>query len=458
MLGFGVKDNEHEYITRVEFEEFASRNVDTLKDIKSNIERLVSMKQQQLRDQAEAGYEANRQQQNQEQHPQVSERQERQQQQHRGIVDNILGSLGSVIGALGIGVAASVSAFLTWVTGGAFAPQAQAQEVRPRSGNPTRVPSSSGPQRPARAPYVPPRRADGSVPGGLNDFGGDEFTQPDSTLGYANGSSGGGNTSSLSRLIARGESRGDYNVYNYNGGHDIGHADLASMTVQQIREAQASGRMFAVGKYQIIPSTLNDAIGALHINPDEHFTPELQERIFNQYLLRRHSALRAYLDGRSNDVDAAANDAAKEWASLGVAPGSPTRNGGRGSANGLTSYYDGNGVDHASVSHDEVVQALQQDRNSRPTNSVADNTPSPNLRPASFTQTDEQPRLTMIDASSTQTNNRTVDAPQQQKQIVPRSLPLSPRNGAVMQHAGLAASATASHGDFSDGDSYFVLA
>ena len=55
------------------------------------------------------------------------------------------------------------------------------------------------------------------------------------------------------------------------------------MTVAEIMAAQAlpegdSNRLFAVGKYQVIPSTMKGAAAAMGLTGKEQFTPELQER------------------------------------------------------------------------------------------------------------------------------------------------------------------------------------
>lgn len=173
----------------------------------------------------------------------------------------------------------------------------------------------------------------------------------------------------LGNLLQRGESgRANYNAINIprgpgsSAGYRSGERDLSSMTVGEVREAQRNRQMFAVGRYQIIPSTLDQAVTTMGLSDRTLFTPELQDRIYSEFLINsKRPAIAAYLTGRSDDVNAAAQAVAQEWASVGVAPGARTAHG-RGGREGRTSYYDGIGGNSASISHGEIVEALRQDR------------------------------------------------------------------------------------------------
>lgn len=122
-------------------------------------------------------------------------------------------------------------------------------------------------------------------------------------------------------------SRGEGNYYSYNRGYagDTKRPviDITKLTVQQIMDKQstklADGKreLFAVGKYQMIPATLAEAVR----NPDvgvsigDTFTPEVQEKLF-MHLIYKRPNLMAYINGKSNNIDAAVNDLAAEFASL----------------------------------------------------------------------------------------------------------------------------------------------
>ncbi|MEC7120786.1 MAG: hypothetical protein VXW65_12910 [Pseudomonadota bacterium] len=177
------------------------------------------------------------------------------------------------------------------------------------------------------------------------------------------GSDGG----ALGRLIGSGE--GDYNSYNQGIAGDSlrkPKIDLSSMTVAELMRRQRlnagdGNRIFAAGKYQVIPKTLEAAVTALGIDPNAKFTPELQELIFSEYLAGdKRKNLKAYRSGHSNDEVAAAYDLALEFASVGVPSGLKTESG--RVSDGTMTYYDKRGGNRASISADQAMKALREDR------------------------------------------------------------------------------------------------
>lgn len=122
-------------------------------------------------------------------------------------------------------------------------------------------------------------------------------------------------------------SSGEGNYYSYNrgvaGDTPKPKIDITKLTVGQIMKMQnTSGPdkkrlLFAVGKYQMIPSTLAEAIKhpKVGVTVNDLFTPEIQEKLF-MYLLYKRTNLMAYIEGKSNNIDAAINDLAAEFASL----------------------------------------------------------------------------------------------------------------------------------------------
>lgn len=168
-------------------------------------------------------------------------------------------------------------------------------------------------------------------------------------------------SSPLADLIQRGESGSkSYDNYNRgtyldgNGRERIRGADSAidfsAMTVGEVMDLQAlprgdANRLFAVGRYQVIPATMSGAVAALGIRRDEPFTDALQDRIFSDYLITdKRSAIAAYITGEPGAGLADAQLAlAKEWASI----ANPAT--GRG-------YYGG--ANHASISAQETADAL----------------------------------------------------------------------------------------------------
>lgn len=161
--------------------------------------------------------------------------------------------------------------------------------------------------------------------------------------------------------IAAGESGArKYNAYNRGTGKNDGdnkeNLDLTKMTVSEImrRQRLMSGhpdRLFAVGKYQITPDPLKAAVSFLRIAPEEKFGPELQERIFAEFLTTKQKgrgAIENYVRGKSNDINGAIDSIASEWA--GVAGVS-----GRGK-------YDGDGANKASVSTAQITKSLNNSK------------------------------------------------------------------------------------------------
>ncbi|MGI0509043.1 mannosyl-glycoprotein endo-beta-N-acetylglucosamidase [Burkholderia sp. ZZQ-2] len=152
------------------------------------------------------------------------------------------------------------------------------------------------------------------------------------------------------KLIARGE--GDYNSVNRGarGGYRAGTENLEGMTLAQVMAAQRAGQFNAAGRYQIIGSTLAEAARGLKLKGNEMFDRRLQDRIFEQYLVRnKRRAIADYVEGRSGDLRAALRAASREWAS--VADPDTGR-----------SYYAGKGNNRASISAAEMEAALRNTR------------------------------------------------------------------------------------------------
>jgi LysM repeat protein len=123
---------------------------------------------------------------------------------------------------------------------------------------------------------------------------------------------------------------------------------LEQSTISEIMAAQADG-LFAVGRYQFIPSTLAIAVKEAGISEDTVFTPAVQDRLGLQLLLgSKRPALSAYLKGDSEDIKAAMLDFAKEWASV---PDPDTNK----------SYYEGTG-NKAKHTVEETTAILQSAR------------------------------------------------------------------------------------------------
>lgn len=116
--------------------------------------------------------------------------------------------------------------------------------------------------------------------------------------------------------------RQDYNTTHSYGKYTGGDVDLVGMTLDQVLDLQASmkakGSSGAVGKYQMLPGTLQDAMRALGMDGNTKFDVQTQEALA-MWLLER----RGLNDWRSGKIttEAFVDNLAKEWASLSTSSG-----------------------------------------------------------------------------------------------------------------------------------------
>ena len=133
----------------------------------------------------------------------------------------------------------------------------------------------------------------------------------------------------LLNFISQGE--GGYNAMNQgtrgkrivgsaNESHKVIGKNLSDMTVGEVMDMQRgslkSGRkIFAAGRYQMIPSTLKNAAAMAGIGRDAPFNKETQDKL-GMALIQSKPKLNAYLTGKSNDIHGAHRDIANEWRSI----------------------------------------------------------------------------------------------------------------------------------------------
>jgi hypothetical protein len=171
----------------------------------------------------------------------------------------------------------------------------------------------------------------------------------------ADGISGAGGP--LGSLISRGE--GGYDSFNRGRAGDSRGAHnpaFAAMTIGQIVTEQSRPpgdptRLFAVGKYQVIPVTMRGAVAALGLSTSQKYTHEVQELVFREYLIgKKRPKVKSFVTGGGASLQAAQFALALEFASV----GDPTK-GGR-------SHYGGSGGNRASITLAQTAAALQQER------------------------------------------------------------------------------------------------
>jgi len=128
---------------------------------------------------------------------------------------------------------------------------------------------------------------------------------------------GAGDYGGLAALISGGE--GGFNSVNRGRAGDTpGGMNLTSMTIGQVEKLQNSGEIFAAGFAQWISGNLAGARKAANLSPTDKMTPENQLKMFWGYVLNsnKRPILRDYLLGKNNDVNAAQNELAYEWAAV----------------------------------------------------------------------------------------------------------------------------------------------
>jgi len=184
---------------------------------------------------------------------------------------------------------------------------------------------------------------------------------------YANMSGG-----ALAANITKFESgAAGYNAYNRGtvGNKMIGSdkpIDFSKMTIAEYLEhgRLKSGdpdKIFAMGKYQIIPDTMAGLVKKLKLDPEKTFLDSAtQDLLFNEGIIKQtRRNVAAYLSGQSNDRDAAILDMAKEFASVGVPyPAGKAQERGQ-------SYYAGVGGNKAHNPPEAVGAALDADRTTK---------------------------------------------------------------------------------------------
>lgn len=153
----------------------------------------------------------------------------------------------------------------------------------------------------------------------------------------------------LLNLIASVESKDNYNAYFGNPKND--KIDFTAMSVADVMKWQkdyvAKGNYSsAVGRYQIINTTLDGLVRRLAIDTSQKFDKTMQDKLAAALLERRGAE--NYVNKELTKEQFAAN-LAKEWAALPKTTGD----------NPADSYYSSDGINRALVSVDAVIKAIE---------------------------------------------------------------------------------------------------
>jgi len=191
--------------------------------------------------------------------------------------------------------------------------------------------------------------------------------------------------SSFAYLLGKVESNNDYTAYNRTTPAPLKsfyNTNLTSLTLKEIQQKQRNRELFAIGRYQLIPDTLSNAINHLNLDLALKFDEAVQDKIFDEYLIKvKRKAFIRYLES-DGLVEDAIYAWAMEFASAGVRKGkkiSPIKqrdeNGNvirdengkpiliqRTASIEGESYYSGDGLNTAHILPDEMVRALEESK------------------------------------------------------------------------------------------------
>ena len=182
------------------------------------------------------------------------------------------------------------------------------------------------------------------------------------------------NFSSLFDLLTSGEG-GLNSVNRGNAGDTPGGAksilgkDLTDMTLDEIFTAQNAGRVFAVGKYQIIPKTMKgfrDYLRSQGIDTSKRKFDASLQNMFGPYsITQKRAKVGRFLSGDTSvSLDTAQLELAAEYASIGVPYDMK-----KGSYNGKyplrdikkgESLYSGTGSNYAPAAHTDSIRSMLQ--------------------------------------------------------------------------------------------------
>lgn len=152
----------------------------------------------------------------------------------------------------------------------------------------------------------------------------------------------------LLQLIAQAESKGNYNAYFgnvHNASIDFTSMSITEVLQWQARFVQRGNPSSAVGRYQIIDTTLRGLVHELSIDMQQKFDQSTQDRLAIALLERRGSE--KYINHELTRHEFAAN-LAKEWAALPKIIGDTPE----------ASYYASDGLNQALVPVDHVLKAI----------------------------------------------------------------------------------------------------
>jgi conjugal transfer mating pair stabilization protein TraG len=154
----------------------------------------------------------------------------------------------------------------------------------------------------------------------------------------------------LLEVIAKAESRGNYNAYFGNAANQqlkFTDMTIADVLEWQKRHVEAGNASSAVGRYQIISPTLVSLVKQLNINTSEKYDKAMQNRLAIA-LMERRGSINFVKEELS--AETFAHELSKEWAALPKVIGDSPE----------TSFYAGDGLNRSLVDSKTSLMAVQQ--------------------------------------------------------------------------------------------------
>ena len=177
--------------------------------------------------------------------------------------------------------------------------RAQLEAVRTRL-PPTRPEGLPGDTPEVKSTLAPPMEAVSRV-----------IVKGESPLGYGDWNRGTSNGIPLNKAVD-GKTVADNNIV------ELTHEEHLARSVPSIK-ADDPQKLFAIGRYQIIPTTAEGAFKFLGYSKKQKYTPEVQDNMFKYLLMGKRKPLYDYIkDEKGSDKDKAVLEMAKEFASIGV--------------------------------------------------------------------------------------------------------------------------------------------
>lgn len=136
------------------------------------------------------------------------------------------------------------------------------------------------------------------------------------------------NLTKLKNIIGVNESNNNYGVANIGGSGQRSLINVNGLTFDILRKQQNISddtnrqRVFAAGRFQIIPDTMDILTKKLGLKGSDRYDPKTQEKMGDYLLLTNRPQIGNYIKGSnggsSNDLSSAINQIGYEWASMPV--------------------------------------------------------------------------------------------------------------------------------------------